>query len=91
MGMDTHVVGFRPPDKEWLKMKAVYDACTAAKIEIPEVVDDFFGNEEPDPVGVEVDIDSCVSEYNAECRDGYEIHIDKIPKGVSIIRVYNSY
>lgn len=54
MGMSTHVVGFIPPDEKWQKMKAVWDACRAAGVEVPEDVCDFFEGGEPDPAGVEV-------------------------------------
>lgn len=57
MGMSTHVIGIVPPDETWKKMKAIWDACTAAKIEIPEAVDAFFGGVRPEEKGVVVDIE----------------------------------
>jgi hypothetical protein len=55
--MSTYVIGFRPPDAKWLKMKEVYDACEAAGISIPDEVDDFFNGEPPDEAGVRVDLE----------------------------------
>ncbi len=93
MGMNKHIVGFRPPDKRWKEMKKVYDACAEAGVEIPDEVDEFFEGEEPDERGVEVDIEEtdAVSEYNADMQDGFEVDITKLPKGVKIVRFYNSY
>jgi len=55
--MHTHVIGFRPPDAKWKKMKEVHDACIAANVEIPEEVDEFFNWEPPDPRGVKVELE----------------------------------
>ena len=51
MSMSTSVVGFVPPDEEWKKMKAVWDACANADVETPNDVDDFFSGKEPDKNG----------------------------------------
>lgn len=93
MGMSTHVVGFKPPDDKWKKMKAVYDACRAADINCPEDVDDFFCNGEPDDRGVEFSIEKypCTKKYNEETSSGFEIDLKKLPADVTIIRFYNSY
>ncbi len=96
MSMSTHVVGFKPPDEKWRQMKAVYDACTAAKCRVPQEVWDFFGGDVPDPSGVTVPeghLLSCgaVKPYTAEMENGYEIDIAKLPADVKIVRVYNSF
>jgi hypothetical protein len=93
MGMSTHVVGFKPPDDKWKKMKAVYDACRAASVRPPKDVEDFFCDCPPDNRGVEVTIErtACASEYNDSGRQGFEIDIKKLPADVTIIRFYNSY
>ena len=49
-----HIYGFIPPDHKWNKMKAVYDSCITAEIDIPDEVNEFFGYKEPDPLGVEI-------------------------------------
>lgn len=71
MGMSTHVVGFRPPDEQWKKMKVAWEACEDAGAEIPAAVLQFFGDEEPgDRPGMEVSLgDACV-EYSAEMVSG---------------------
>ena len=61
MGMSTHVVGFKPADDKWKKMKAVWDACSDADSEIPQSVDKFFDGQYPgDNPGMAVNIDKGV-------------------------------
>lgn len=93
MGMSTHVVGFKPPDDKWKKMKAVWDACSKAGISVPDDVLEFFGHATPDSKGVEVEIEDheCCDEYNARESQGFEINIKKLPPDVTVIRFYNSY
>ena len=89
----THVEGFKKPDANWKKMKAVYDACIEADVDVPEEVEDYFNGEEPDESGVNVDLEDtdCCKEYSADSCSGYEIDVTKLPKDITIIRVYNSY
>jgi len=93
MSMSTQVVGFKPVDETWEKMKAVWDACMCANIDPPEDVHSFFENEEPDEAGVSVEIEghACCTEYNAEMQDGFEIDLTAVPPGVKLLRFYNSY
>lgn len=93
MSMNTNIIGFKPPDEKWKKMKAVYDACNSANTALPTEVDDFFNGEHPDSSGVEVRLDdtACCRGYSEEMRDGFEILLDKVPKDVKIIRFWNSY
>jgi hypothetical protein len=90
MSMSTHVTGFAPPDERWQKMKAAWDACRAAGVAVPVPVQDFFGDEDPDPAGVEVDLP--VREWNGGLAGaGYELDVSAIPSQVKIIRFYNSW
>jgi len=96
MGMSTHVVGFKPPDEKWKKMKAVYDACAAAKIVPPKEVGEFFGFNNPDENGVEVRENDlvkagCLKPYATQGQSGFEIDITKLPKDVTIVRFFNSW
>ena len=53
MSMSTHVAAVIPPDEEWKKMKAVWDAVSGAKgVPMPPEVVAFFGDEPPDEAGV---------------------------------------
>lgn len=87
MSMSTHVCGIRPPDEKWKKMKAAFDSCQNAGIEVPDEVWDFFGGERPDEAGVIVALPTdCATEWRAEMQDGYEVDISKLPKDVTVIR-----
>lgn len=96
MSMRTHVIGIKPPDAQWKKMKAVYDACRDAGVYIPAEVAEFFGPDAPDDAGVVVEEDEletsgALTAYKADMVDGFEVDVDKLPPGVKIIRFYNSY
>jgi len=98
MSMSTHVVGFRPPDEKWKKMKAVWEACKKADMDPPEEVQDFFEYEGPDDQGVEVREEAlrkagAISQWEDKdgSASGYEIDVTKLPKDVKIVRVYNSW
>lgn len=92
--MSTHIVGFRPADDKWRKMKAVYEACEAAGTAIPPEVIRFFCNEPPgDKPGVEVEVEDhkAVKPYSADMRDGFEVDLTKLPQDIKMLRFYNSY
>ena len=93
MSMSTCIVGFKPPDKKWKAMKAVWDACEQAKVDPPKVVEEFFNFYPPDDKGVEVEIqkDPCCEEWRAEGSEGFEIDVKKLPQDVTVIRFYNSW
>ena len=94
MGMSTHVQGFRPPDEKWKKMKAVWDACVAAELEIPADVEEFFNfGDGPDDAGVVIDVEElpACSEYQCDGGSGFEVDLTKLPKDITILRFYNSW
>jgi len=90
MSMSTRVVGFVPPDDDWRKMRDVWQACKAAGIAVPTVVEMFFDDGEPDPQGQEVELPS--QEWtNGDMCQGIEIDVAKIPSRVKTIRFYNCW
>lgn len=95
MGMSTHVVGIRPPDDDFKKHKAVYDACEAAGVSVPKETHDFFNLDEvnePDEAGVIVNLPKgAESEYDSDMRQGIEVDLEKLPAGVKRLRFYNSW
>lgn len=95
MSMSTYVVGFKPPDETWKKMKAVWDACEVAGIKIPDEVMEYFNHERPDDIGVKMNMSikthECLSEYSGDGESGYEIDVTKLPKDVTVIRFCNSW
>ena len=91
MSMSTHVVGFRPPDERFRQMMGIYQQCKAAKIQVPEEVWEFFGGNHPDENGMEVEIKEAVREWSADMSDGLEVDLTKLPKGLTVLRFFNSY
>lgn len=92
MGMSTHVFGIKPPDEKWLKMKAIWDSCEDATIEVPDEVMKFFEYDTPDEKGVVVNLKSpAIEEWSDNSRCGFEVYVDKLPKDITIIRFYNSW
>lgn len=89
MGMSTHVTGFVPPDEKWQQMKAVWDACEEAGVDIPGPVLDFFGDESPDPAGVERELP--VREWRAGMGQGFELSVADIPQDVTVVRFWNEW
>jgi len=78
-----------------IKMKAAYDACEQAGIAAPPEVYQFFDDVEPDPAGVEVDIEDIVRRVSPhDMADGYEIDLVELAQKyphVKTVRFVNSY
>lgn len=96
MGMSTHVVAFRPPDSKWERMRAAYEACTAAGIRPPAQVEKYFEGLPPDPNGVLIDEDMLVNagalrSWEGDAAQGWEIDTAKLPEDVTVVRFYNSW
>jgi hypothetical protein len=92
MGMSMHVIGIKPPDDRWNKMKGAYDACQAAGIPVPDAVLSFFEGEEPDPLGVRVDIPAYArDDYQESARDVIEVDLSKLDPDVTVLRFYNAW
>lgn len=103
MSSSMHIVGFRPPNEKWKLMKTVWDACAKAGIEPSKEVLDFFGGDPPDEQGVEIRLQylpkpgggtmmhECVKEFRDDCCDGFEVDVKKLPKDLTILRIYISY
>lgn len=91
MGMSTYVVGIKPPDKRWQRMKAAWDACEEAGVEIPSDVERFFDWEEPDSQGVVVDIEEACNPHKADGCEGIEVDLTKLDPDITILRFINSW
>lgn len=89
MGMSTHVVGIRQPDALWYKHKAVWDACVAANVQVPQITLEFFGGTSPDPAGISVPVP--IRAWAADMQEGFEIDVSEIPSSVITLRFYNSW
>ena len=92
MSMSTHVVGIRPLNERWNQMKAIWDACTTARVPFPKEVTDFFGDTVPDPAGVVVKLPSgCLIPYHQTASEGFEVDLTSLPKDVTRLRFTNSW
>lgn len=94
MSMSTYVRGFVPPDETWTKMKAIWDACVAARIGAPDEVVLFFAYENPDPAGVVSEITMALTASSADGQDHWEVDLDALRKhypNVKRIRFTNGY
>jgi len=87
MGMSTHVIGVKAPDEKFRMMEKVYQLCLELDIDMPAEVSDFFEGDEPNEMGVEVEIPF------EESEDGciYTVNVKKIPKDVTHIQFKNSW
>lgn len=100
MGMSADVEAFRPADDKWREMKAIWDACKKAGVQVPEAVTDFFNDEAPDEAGVRISLygeDEIVEKYDGgreRCEDGLQVDLDKLLAkypGVKYLRFVNYY
>lgn len=83
-----HIVGVREPDAQWELMKAVFDACVAARVDLPQVVATFFGSAGPDTSGMLTDLTDQVAGYTGMDSSGVELELNKLPVGITKLRVY---
>jgi hypothetical protein len=96
MGMSTSVVGFTQPNERWMAMKAVWDACMAAQVDIPAEVERFFDGIAPEDQGAEVPMrallaSGAVRDWAAEMQHGFEVEVAMLPPDIRLLRFFNSY
>lgn len=91
MGMSIYAQAVTPPDDRWHAMKAVWESCTQADIDVPPEVSKFFNHEPPDHAGVVHTIRP--REYNDSeaCATYYEIALDRLPPDATHVRFVASY
>lgn len=85
--MKISVEGFIPPDDTWHKMKAAYDACFSAGVEIPDTVIQFFNYELPSEKGVKIDLSDDTDSVERVSDDTVEIDLKGLPKDVKTLKV----
>jgi len=94
-----HLIGIKPPDEKWLRMKRVWDSCVEAGVSPPKPVTDFFGHSDPDDAGVVVELSSysadkqhpCCEDWMADMGSGFEVELAKLPPDVKRLRFWVSY
>lgn len=98
MGMSTHIQAFIPDtDPEYQKHKKVLLVCQDASVSLPEETAKYFGTKYADDCVLEEKLEINLKQgthykhWNDDSRSGFEIDIDKLPKGVTKVRFYNSW
>lgn len=88
-----YVLGIKPPDERWQQMKTIWDSYMAAKLPVPDEIWNFFNGEEPDSMGVIVDLrdHDCATRFQAEMKSGLVIDLSKVPDGVQYLRFYQDW
>ena len=85
MGTYLFVEGIRKSDDKFKQMKAVWDACMKADIELPKEIQKFFNWRDPDKEGLRVKL---TEEHGLEKEDfSYKgiIEIAKLPDNITHI------
>lgn len=85
--MCMYVVGICSPDDQWQKMKAAYEACENAGVDIPESVLAFFDWQVPNIRGMEVKLP--LKEWGDQRREGYELAVKDLPPHVMSLLFYD--
>lgn len=83
MSLSLFVLGIVPPDEKFKKMKQIYDLCIETNIYPPREVEEFFDDQTPNEMGIEV---SLVADVCNDCE--IIIDVQKIPKNVRFIKAY---
>lgn len=93
--MSTHVVGLRSKnDPTYIKYLAVVKALNDAGIkELPVEIANYFDTTNPKYVNADFPLAVSIpnNKWIGEGAVGIEIKVSDIPKGVEVIRFYNSY
>ena len=91
MSMSLHICGVTPPDDEFYQMKAVWDSCTAADIDVPEKVLEYFDWKSPDERGINRVITDGITQYSDKYESGYDVELSRLDPNIRFIRVTLSY
>jgi ATP-dependent Clp protease ATP-binding subunit ClpA len=83
-----HITGLREPDEQWLKMRAILDACKAAGVDTPIAVHNYLAGSETD--GPVVDLQPLATDWKNGSATGLELDLAKLPDGVTKLRFYLS-
>lgn len=99
MGIRRYVVGIKSQqDEKFKKMFSVWRACKDADIDVPNEVEEFFGEYGPSDKGVYVDIDDAMIDvpssdsglFDDSWDNIQDIIIADLPKDVNVIRIYEA-
>ena len=94
MSVTVHIKGVKHSTPEHKAKIEAYRACFRAQVAVPDELNDYFEGVRPfhvslDADTMEVDVRAAVS-GDVEYGQGALVHLDKLPAGVTAIRVYMS-
>lgn len=73
--------------EKFKKFKAVWNACQAANIDVPDDVSEFFDYQDPNIFEFSViDISNAVNENSDDNGDNWDVDLTKLPPCVKLIR-----
>ena len=95
MSVGLSVQAVKEPTEEYAAKVAVWRACEAAGVDIPDEILEYFDHEEPDPTGMTTYLGGecftnhpCATIFQTEDYYGLEIDLSKLPDGVTRIRAF---
>jgi hypothetical protein len=92
MSVDLFIKAIKPAGDYHDKMMEVYFACQQAAIKMPKEAMDYFGDSEPNCLGVVINHyelpEECKEEFSRKYESGYRIDLSKLPTGVQYLEVY---
>lgn len=93
MSATYSVYGVKQTDDRFHKMKAIYDTCQEAGVEIPSEVYEYFNHEEPNDTGIVIRLseEPYVTQFHKPGTSGFDVKLSDIPKGLTHIRFKMSY
>lgn len=94
MSLDLFIKAIKPAGELHNKMMQAYKACCEAQVSVPKEVEVYFGGNEPNLLGVEINHydlpKECRDEFNNGYQSGFRIDLSKLPDGVQYLEVYLS-
>ena len=92
MSMSMDVIGIKPANEKFWKMKQVHDRCKELGIRMPDQVLEFFDYAKPDDDGVIVHLkEPCVTEFSSGDEEGIAVDLEKLPEGIKFLKFRCSY
>lgn len=90
MGVRVYIEAILEETPQYKKMKAIYDLCEEAYVEIPKEVLDFLEEHSPSKYGMGIQIEEAIKKMEGDCDEGtiYLVDLTKIPKGVTMLRIF---
>ena len=100
--MGVYLIAFKPPDRKFTQMKAIWDACAAIGVELPQEVQQFFEQRAPTDEGVRIELASPVDypedrsgavkmfedKMLGQDIEGYDVDLTKLNPDIKVLRFY---